>query len=120
MSVLIKGMDMPKNCDECKLRNGMGKDDGKVIYHCAPLAKWVIPNPLAETNDCPLAYPPNVTSAWTDGEASTYVLQKRGKWLHKKITADFHAIGQCSVCKEIRRIDNFCPNCGADMRGEDQ
>lgn len=40
----------------------------------------------------------------------------RGKWLHKKITADFHAIGQCSVCKEIRRIDNFCPNCGADMR----
>lgn len=42
----------------------------------------------------------------------------RGKWMHKKITADFHCIGQCSVCKEIRRVDNFCPNCGADMRGE--
>lgn len=44
------------------------------------------------------------------------VERKKGKWLHTKITADFHAIGQCSVCKEIRRIDNFCPNCGADMR----
>lgn len=42
----------------------------------------------------------------------------RGKWLHKKITDDFHVVGQCSVCKEKRRIDNFCPNCGADMREE--
>ena len=40
----------------------------------------------------------------------------RGEWLHKKITDDFHVVGQCSVCKERRRIDNFCPNCGADMR----
>lgn len=39
----------------------------------------------------------------------------RGKWLHKEITDDFHAVGQCSVCKERRRIDNFCPNCGAMM-----
>lgn len=59
-----------------------------------------------------------VPSVWTDGEASTYVLQRHGKWLHKKITDDFHVIGQCSVCKEIRRIDNFCPNCGADLREE--
>ena len=61
---------------------------------------------------------PSVTTVWADGEAPTYGLLKKGKWMHKKITADFHAIGQCSVCKEIRRIDNFCPNCGADMRGE--
>lgn len=57
MSVLIKGMEMPKSCDDCKLRNGMGKDDGKAIYHCAPLAKWVVPNPLGRadlTTDCPL------------------------------------------------------------------
>lgn len=39
----------------------------------------------------------------------------RGKWMHKEITSDFHVIGQCSVCKERRRIDNYCPNCGADM-----
>lgn len=52
-----------------------------------------------------------------EDELPNYVLRKKGKWMHKEITADFHAIGQCSVCKERRRLDNFCPNCGADMRG---
>ena len=69
-------------------------------------------------NEENIAFVPSVTTVWADGEAPTYGLLKKGKWMHKKITADFHAIGQCSVCKEIRRIDNFCPNCGADMRGE--
>jgi len=40
----------------------------------------------------------------------------RGRWLHKETTDHFHVVGQCSVCKERKRIDNFCPNCGADMR----
>lgn len=44
---------------------------------------------------------------------------KKGEWLHKEITDDFHVVGQCSFCKERRRIDNFCPNCGADMREPD-
>ena len=42
----------------------------------------------------------------------------RGRWLHKETTDNFHVVGQCSVCKERKRIDNFCPNCGADMRGD--
>ena len=42
----------------------------------------------------------------------------RGEWLHKKTTDDYHVTGQCSNCHERRRIDNFCPNCGADMRGK--
>lgn len=42
--------------------------------------------------------------------------EKQGEWLFKEITDDYHITGQCSVCKERRRIDNFCPNCGADMR----
>ena len=42
----------------------------------------------------------------------------RGRWLHKETTDNFHVVGQCSVCKERKRIDNFCPNCGADMRGK--
>lgn len=41
---------------------------------------------------------------------------KQGEWLFKEITDDYHVIGQCSVCKERKRIDNYCPNCGADMR----
>lgn len=44
---------------------------------------------------------------------------KQGEWLFKEITDDYHVIGQCSVCKERRRIDNFCPNCGVRMKGTD-
>ena len=44
--------------------------------------------------------------------------RKMGERLYKKVTEDFHVTGQCSVCKKRRRIDNFCPNCGADMRGD--
>lgn len=39
----------------------------------------------------------------------------QGKWLFKEMTDDYHITGLCSVCKKRRRIDNFCPNCGAKM-----
>ena len=54
MSILVKGNEMPKNCDECILRDGIVKDCDKAIFRCAPLAKWVMPNPLGRANDCPL------------------------------------------------------------------
>ena len=41
---------------------------------------------------------------------------RKGHWLHKEITDDYRVTGQCSECKERKIIDNFCPNCGADMR----
>lgn len=40
----------------------------------------------------------------------------RGRWLHET-EIEGHACGECSACHKIRVIDNFCPNCGADMRG---
>ncbi len=45
--------------------------------------------------------------------------EKHGEWLFKEITDDYRVTGLCSVCKERRRIDNFCPNCGARMKGAD-
>ena len=43
---------------------------------------------------------------------------RKGHWLHKEITDDYRVTGQCSECKARKIIDNFCPNCGADMRGD--
>ena len=41
----------------------------------------------------------------------------RGRWLYET-EIEGHACGECSGCHKIRVIDNFCPSCGADMRGE--
>lgn len=42
----------------------------------------------------------------------------KGKW----ITQEFGSWAECSECHELYDIpmaySNFCPNCGADMRGE--
>ena len=48
--------------------------------------------------------------------------RKTGKWI-EKIVEDcigFNTkIWECSECgKQIHCANNFCPNCGADMRGE--
>lgn len=50
--------------------------------------------------------------------------RKKGKWINandgKWNTVE---VLKCSVCGEMDnrmyRTDNFCPNCGADMRGAD-
>ena len=46
---------------------------------------------------------------------------KRGRWIYKTdlITAPT-GYWECSECKEGRLLyeENFCPHCGADMRGE--
>ena len=43
----------------------------------------------------------------------------RGRWLYET-EIEGHACGECSACHKIRVIDNFCPNCGTDMRGGDE
>lgn len=44
---------------------------------------------------------------------SVAIPNKTGEWLFKEVTEDYHVIGQCSKCKERRRIDNYCSNCGS-------
>ena len=55
--------------------------------------------------------------------------RKKGKWQdnHRQIfDGTFYWFRECSVCGYERNDDdsekdtNFCPNCGADMRGEQE
>ena len=46
-----------------------------------------------------------------------------GKWIHLVLMPDDvtgHTYGECSHCRKLRIVDNFCPNCGAVMDLEDQ
>lgn len=107
MSVLIKDMEMPKKCGECDIYvcyrtwNGdpgdefCGMTKENVSYKTKP--DW-----------CPLAEVPE---------------RKPGKWI---TSDDMYETGICPCCKwdsqepvsyTITNFD-FCPNSGADMRGE--
>lgn len=52
---------------------------------------------------------------------------KRGKWVRAINNCDQAYHNYCSLCREWNGLDvegwnwtpNFCPNCGADMRGKD-
>lgn len=48
----------------------------------------------------------------------------KGRWIGEVIYTEIgeeHAMQECSGCGKIRIIDNFCPNCGAEMvRGEEE
>ena len=57
-----------------------------------------------------------------DLPSADVVERKRGAWILKPdevLDIDFYACSECEY-EPYRKMDisNFCPNCGADMRGE--
>ena len=47
------------------------------------------------------------------------VTQKSGKWINKDFRKEEYVlIGKCSVCGQVRVIDEFCSYCGAKMESE--
>lgn len=47
----------------------------------------------------------------------------KGRWVGEVIHTEIgeeHAMQECSHCSKVRIIDNFCPNCGSDNRGEEE
>ena len=58
---------------------------------------------------------------YADGKADAV---KHGEWYQKRITVPkarghSYLVWACSVChKHERKRSDFCPNCGADMRGK--
>lgn len=58
-----------------------------------------------------------------DFPAADVIERKHGKWKRRIVDNGFNADWKCSECGYKVMSDffdfNFCPNCGADMRGED-
>lgn len=42
--------------------------------------------------------------------------RKKGKWERTYRNGFGTLIGRCGVCGRTQTVDNFCQNCGADMR----
>lgn len=110
------GAYLPKNepnCVKCHYRH---KDNG----NCTAVGGFCTAVPAAY---CPLIT--ELLSRAEAAEARAEAAEKksadvrpvvRGRWLYET-EIEGHACGECSACHKIRVIDNFCPNCGADMRG---
>lgn len=48
-----------------------------------------------------------------------YVERPQGKWIYAYTNGFGNRVGFCSVCENSCSPSNFCPNCGADMRGKE-
>lgn len=108
MSIMIKGIDMPINCTRCPCSN----DESRFCR----AANEYIPM-LGKPDFCPLE------------EAEE---RKKGKWIVFDIDEEKYDEIKCTFCKHTFIVDshhwtdigftkddlNFCPHCGADMRGE--
>ena len=45
--------------------------------------------------------------------------ERKGEWIEQHENGHGFWVGVCSQCGEEKLVDNYCPNCGADMREED-
>jgi hypothetical protein len=112
MSVLIKGMELPKDCPYCKMAYYNASDE---FTGCAvvPDKRYAMHNDAVYAKStqrpdwCPLVEIPE---------------PKEGYWIEGGIYRDVIEC-YCSECGQIMTTAatvrmNYCPRCGADMRGE--
>ena len=45
------------------------------------------------------------------------VSEMRGEWVDQHENGHGFWVGVCSQCGEEKLVDNYCPNCGARMKG---
>ena len=108
MNVVIRNMEIPNDCLHCKL-SYMNSDSSRIWIVCKITGISIPDNEAVKegrTFLCPLK------------EAPDDIVH--GKWI--RVQDD---LCECSACRKYW-IDfgdaydfNFCPHCGADMRGED-
>lgn len=109
MSIVVTGLDMPKNCAVCRLERDIfgravcfGFEDGRALHE----------------DDFPPVGSEERRASWCPVEP-----KPRGEWGYRwKVHGDGRRpteLFPCSECGfENTQVTNFCPNCGADMRGD--
>lgn len=121
MSILIKGMELPKSCFDCPFMYGRrycrvnsriefndpeyselkGRYDGCPLVEVPPHGRLIDADALIQDKDI------------DPFSAADVVERKRGRWKGAGM-GDYY----CSICQRLMNPrTNFCPNCGADMRG---
>ena len=109
--VLVKGMEMPKNCVVCKFGDAPEFERFCIVQGYKHLGEW--DKTTDRPSDCPLV---EITSQ-AQKEISAEAVQ--GDW---KI--DEYGIYHCPYCHAINNTvyKSFCPNCGAKMTkgGDDE
>ena len=119
MSVLVKDMKMPVSCEDCVICDvkWTSDNDGEAWAFCM----------LKQKTICH-------TVNGSDKEVATEILKKpdwcplkevkHGKWIKADSQQYFrkhYPAFTCSECgqrKDSQKKWNYCPECGADMRGE--
>lgn len=84
-----------------------------------PEGRMVCPNCMVTVKqDSFQAYENGYRSGYEAGRRS--VGRKSGRW--ENITGGMVMLGDCSECKVRQPVicTNYCKNCGADMRGEEE
>ena len=100
---------MERYCKECDKRKGIKNGKWQIIYEIgeAPCRACEVDDVKAELEEAPTAQE-----------------RKKGKWIRLDEYPDDESL-KCSECGVVLEdwvmgaFFNYCPNCGADMRGEE-
>ena len=110
-------------CKDCDKRKGIKSGKWRIIYEIGdvPCRACDVDDMVNDIESAPTITPDMAqVLAYECGKAE----QKRGRWIHDGYDIP-HGVDwmHCSVCGRREphvpaAMTNFCPNCGSDMRGE--